>query len=307
MEGTLGTPPQAKRRPLLSSTPPIGVSSLVGEVAPLSLYRPSSFPPFRHKFFRRSVSRRLILILLLRSGVHPNPGPPHVPPHSILQWNCNGLHGAAEALNDYLSTKQVKIACLQETKLRSSSRDPKFPGYSILRRDRPGDRMGGGLAFLIHHSIAYTPINTSFANSDPHLELQGINVVINNVALSVFNVYCPPSSSCTPRYRPDISNIVANSPRDCLIVGDWNAHSGAWCSAWDDERGEHLADAIDNSDLCVLNQDCHTRLPRGDNQRPSSPDISLISAHLVVEVDWSVSTELSSDHLDPKPSTASPS
>ena len=42
-----------------------------------------------------------------------------------------------------------------------------------------------------------------------------------------------------------------------------------------------------------------TRIPQGaiNNQRPSSPDISLISAHLALAVAWSVETKLLSDHL----------
>ena len=155
------------------------------------------------------------------------------------------------------------------------------------------------MAFVIHQSVTYTPIDTSFADSDPFLKLHGINVTINDIALSVFNVYVPPASSCPRDYRPNINAIIDNSPRDCLIVGDWNAHSEAWCSAWDDDRGEHLAEAIENSDICILNEDHHTRIPTGanNNQRSSSPDISLISAHLAVAVTWSVSTNLSSDHL----------
>ena len=84
-----------------------------------------------------------------------------------------------------------------------------------------------------------------------------------------------------------------------MILGDWNAHHSAWHSPWDDNRGDKIADVIENSDLCVLNEDSHTRLPTGanNNQRASSPDVSLISAHLALSVDWSVSLDLTSDHL----------
>ena len=56
---------------------------------------------------------------------------------------------------------------------------------------------------------------------------------------------------------------------------------------------------IENSDLCILNEDVHTRVPTGtvNNQRASSPDITLISAHLALSVDWSVCTAMTSDHL----------
>ena len=84
-----------------------------------------------------------------------------------------------------------------------------------------------------------------------------------------------------------------------MILGDWNGHHSSWHSPWDDEQGDKLAEAIENSVLCVLNEDCHNCLPTGINnhQRASSPDVSLISAHLALSVDWSVCLDLTSDHL----------
>ena len=184
-----------------------------GERAP---FFSSSLRPFflsrRRQKQKQCFSRRLIVILLIRGGIHPNPGPPSSP-RSVVQWNCNGLFGAADALGRFLHDNEVKLACLQETKLKPTSRDPSLPGYSILRRDRPGGRGGGGLAFAIHHSISFTPIDTSFADSDPFIELQGINVTINDVALSVFNVYVPPASSCPYDYQRHLRPLSSGLPR----------------------------------------------------------------------------------------------
>ena len=95
------------------------------------------------------MSRRLILILLLVSGIHPNPGPsdptrrPRPPPSPpiprVLQININGLNSSKRELAAFLHENNVKIACVQETKLRPNTADPCFPGYALLRRDRPGD------------------------------------------------------------------------------------------------------------------------------------------------------------------------
>ena len=63
-----------------------------------------------------------------------------------------------------------------------------------------------------------------------------------------------------------------------------------------DDQGEHLASEIENSDLSILNQDLPTRLT-GKNQRATSPDISLILAHLALAVSWTTDVKLSSDHL----------
>ena len=258
---------------------------------------PLRWPNFCLSPIRRTLSRILILILLARAGISPNPGPPSPPPCAFIQWNCNGLTGAAERLSQFLHQRSVKVAAIQETKLKPNSRDPKIPGYSLLRRDRPGGGGGGGVALLIHHSVSFTPI--PFSSSDPHLEVVAANVLINRSPFAVINVYCPPASACAASYLPDISAVLDLAQGDSVVLGDWNAHHEAWFSEPEDRRGEALAEAIENSDLCILNQDSPTRIPLGpnNNQRSTSPDISLISAHLALAVTWLAVVHLSSDHL----------
>ena len=194
----------------------------------------------------------------------------------------------------------MKVAAIQETKLKLGSKDPKVPGYTILRRDRPDGRDGGGLAFLVHSSVKFTPIDTSF-NSDPHLELQAISATINGAPIEVYNAYCPPNSSraLPPAYQPDIDVIFDNVQGEALVLGDWNAHHEEWFSPSNDARGEVLEEAIAGSDFCILNLDTPTRLPTGGNnaQRPTSPDVSLVSAGLALAVTWTAEPRLTSDHM----------
>ena len=183
--------------------------------------------------------------------------------------------------------------------MKPNIKDPSIPGYSILRRDRPGAGGGGGVAILVHTSVSYVPIDTSNIIHNDIVEAQGIVATINNAPFSVINVYVPPSSACPRGFQPDVASILACASEDCFILGDWNAHHDAWHSHTDDDRGEHLVDEIESSNFCILNQNQPTRLPQGrnNNQRPSSPDISLVSAHLTLAVSWSTETTMSSDHL----------
>ena len=206
------------------------------------------------------------------------------------------MRGCAKALSEYLHANDVKIACLQETKLKVGSKDPPIPSYTIYRKDRPGGGYGGGVAFLVHHSVCFSPIDVSFAANDQTLELIAINASINNANVAIFNAYCPPSSSCPRAYLPDISAIFDNADGDSLILGDWNGHDSAWYSPIDDDRGAHLVHEIEQSNVSILNKDTPTRLP-GNNQRSTSPDLTLISAHLALAVNWDVDVKLLSDHL----------
>ena len=131
-----------------------------------------------------ALSRLLILLLLFVAGISPNPGPhraprpprpnPSPPIPRILQFNINGLNTSKQEFASYLIENNVKVACVQETKLRPNNPDPSFPGYAFLRRDRPGGG-GGGLAILIHQDIEYSPIDVDdLLSTDNHLEAQAV-------------------------------------------------------------------------------------------------------------------------------------
>jgi hypothetical protein len=89
-------------------------------------------------------------------------------------------------LDAFIRKKQIAIAAIQETFLTTTSSAPNFPDYSIVRKDRPYGR-GGGLTFLVHHSIPFTPVDTSFLQ-DGHTEVLVIKATINHSDLTMFNV-----------------------------------------------------------------------------------------------------------------------
>ena len=105
----------------------------------------------------------------------PHPNPPTANPHAfnLLQLNINGLKGKANELNIFLRDNNIKIAALQETKLDPLSPSPTFKNYTVIRKDR--NQYGGGLAFLIHHSVQYHNLTNPLPN-DPHLEALAIEI-----------------------------------------------------------------------------------------------------------------------------------
>jgi hypothetical protein len=246
-----------------------------------------------------SPAHALILLLLLRSGIHPNPGPPSSSQQSdftFLQLNINGIRKSTTELSNFLNQQSVKVACLQETKLSGKAKTPSISNYAFVRKDRPVGN-GGGLAILIHNSVPFTNIDTShFSAHDPTLELLAICVDVGGSQLDIFNIYVPPASA-NAGYAPDFINLFNQSNNDTLLLGDFNAHHPEWCASLSDARGDSLTAAADSCDLCVLNTNLPTCLPCAGNQALSSPDVSLISSHLVPSVTWSTHTTLNSDHL----------
>ena len=226
----------------------------------------------------------------------PASNPPGADNYAFVQWNVGGIQSSRVELENFLGHHKVKVAALQETKLHASSNTPTFANYTLIRKDRSRNA-GGGLAFLVHHSVTFTHLPTDF-NSDPVLEIQGITATIRGAPLNIFNIYIPPPSSCPGhQLSEDTLEPFFNTDADTLILGDFNAHNGAWFSATQCDRaavrGETIADAINSSDLYLLNQPTPTHpLPT-----PTSPDLSMISAHLATAVEWRTHNALNSDHL----------
>ena len=202
-------------------------------------------------------------------------------------------------LSTLLVRQSIKIACIQETKLSQASTYRDFPGYASVRRDRPGSRGGGGLLILIHHSIKYTPLDTTHLfPRDSVTEHLGVTVTWGNSPINFINIYIPPVSSCPPGFRPDLS-LLLDPTAPTIIMGDFNAHNPAWHSTTLDSaaagRGSAFAESIDDSNLSLLNTDRPTRLPKSGN--PSSPDLTLCSSHFALDATWTPLTTLNSDHL----------
>ena len=241
------------------------------------------------------------------SPLPPSPPPPSPPPTvytplnlgPVLQWNCNGLRGSRLELIQFISKHKVAICALQESKLNPLVPDPHFPGYALLRRDRPGGGAGGGLAFLIREDISFLPLNSdSFFVGDRFTEHLSISVSLGPHPLHIVNLYIPPSTSCPADFTPSLG-LVMSQDTDVLILGDFNAHHQAWFSATRDDRaaarGTQVVGELDSSSLCLLNCDIPTRRPT--NGEPSSPDLSLISAHLATDAHWNPVCALNSDHV----------
>ena len=196
---------------------------------------------------------------------------------------------------------KILICALQETKLKHSSKPLQFKNYTFIRKDRPAQDGGGGVAFLIHNSVSYTEVNTrQFFLQDNTIEHIGIKVKIDEHDLTLLNLYIPPCTSCPADHEVDLQPLLsADYHTDVIVMGDVNGHHESWFSISNDNRatnrGNKISEAIDSSPLTLLNRDLPTRVPTGQN--PSSPDITLISSHISQETCWTPATALNSDHL----------
>ena len=193
-----------------------------------------------------SVPRIVIAILLLRSGLHPNPGPScgglkicHVNVQSL--YMRSHVSDPLEKLDDLsivlCQDYKMDIICLSETWLTQDINNDKIilDGYSLIRRDSGG--MRGGVAIYYNDDMLcseLTDINPTRS--------EVLWVRLRNKTDKVFLGVCyrPPNQSVT-----DIDNFLdelqvsfdaakSMNPDSIVLLGDFNDP----CTNWDSSHNK---------------------------------------------------------------------
>ena len=150
----------------------------------------------------------LFRILLVQAGIESNPFPGQAQQKpattqsfSLVQINICGLRGKMDTLIDYITRNNIFIATVQETLLRPNTTLRLPSWFFIIRADRPADRgKGGGLAFIVHQSVNFETHQLPLM-TDPHLNQHAIVVNTGSTSITIINLYCPPTSSCSLGYQ----------------------------------------------------------------------------------------------------------
>lgn len=75
---------------------------------------------------------------------------------NIFHWNCNGIRNKKTEFFNYLVSKNIHIACLNETKLKDDIR-LSHNQFKIIRLSNPGGGVAkGGVAIVLHKSISFS-------------------------------------------------------------------------------------------------------------------------------------------------------
>lgn len=116
----------------------------------------------------------------------------------MLHWNSNGISNFSnqKQFEILLESKGIHIASLNETFFKSNHK-PYFTNYFIYRNDRI-QTVGGGVALLIHKTIAHTILPLTKTTL---IESISAEIVINNRKIVVTSAYSP---RYTPAFRNDI-------------------------------------------------------------------------------------------------------
>ena len=221
----------------------------------------------------------------------------------IIQWNVDGIKTSAVDLQSLLRQREVDVVLVQESKLSSKDKTPSFPGFSVLRRDRPSGLCRaedkGGVMTLVRSDIPFREVpGIGDERLDPSMEALSVEIRIGvGVGYTITNVYHPPVRSsglgAPSALCPDGLTVSQNH----FIGGDFNCHSPVWDPLQPGDRpGEVLERWMNDHQMECLNDGSATRVNRGTGGR-SAPDISLVHSSRVALSEWEVMDALGSDHF----------
>jgi hypothetical protein len=163
-----------------------------------------------------------------------------------IQWNARGLSKSKlEVFRNLISSTNPEIVLLSETHWTDAF-NVKFKAYHIAKKNRL-NRIGGGVAILIHKSLQFLPLNLKETNS---VEAIGVQVICsNNTPCNFISAYVPKGDCDTD----EIVNLI-NSSNMFVTGGDFNSHHGAWESnARANKAGRSIMDALlQQQNACLI-------------------------------------------------------
>ena len=212
----------------------------------------------------------------------------------VLQWNCRSLYQNRHELLNYLANHNIDILCLQSLG-RDQSDLPHIKGFCFPPLYRRNENKKIAVATYISTKLVFQPI-VSPCPSFAHMSV-AVEIETDTGPLTIVNNYYPQG---VPQVE-DSEWISKLDPKESwLVLGDYNASHPDWGSEICQTRrgGNHLAQHIIDSPLCLLNDGSFTRFPDRDGDSPSSIDISLISSKFLSLTDWyTLNNDLGSDHV----------
>ena len=207
---------------------------------------------------------------------------------TVLQWNCNGIRAHMEDLKLLIAENNPEYICLQETKQNEQQYqiDKNYKTYNEIAMGDHSNK--GGISIAIKKNIPHEKINL-------RTTLHAIALKVHTRKFkSICNIYLPPSETFQ---TDDLTEVFAQLPTPCIVVGDMNAHSPMWHDPRQDNRGRKIEKFLDDNNLTCLNTSGPTYF-RTFDQASSSVDLALITSNKAADYRWEISEELhGSDHF----------
>ena len=216
---------------------------------------------------------------------------------SILQWNCRSILNKESHLLDYLQGHpDIDVLMLQSPSAKANGL-PRIPGFYYppeMGTEHEKERVM--VATYVSMRLTYSPVRTPEASVDSRLITCSVAIPTRgNKRITLVNVYYP--AGVRTEKDADWLKQLDSGRDDWVVAGDFNASHRWWDPGAKPSEGEHLANAILDSNLVILNDGSITRIGY-TGQRNSAIDLTVASASLCSDASWNTGTDnLQSDHL----------
>lgn len=196
-------------------------------------------------------------------------------------------------LVEFLQSHQIDVAVITETHLKPAN-NFRLPHHSLVRLDRTGTQIGGGVAVAIKRGLEYRTLPDLRLST---IEAVGVELSSPDGPLKIIAAYCPTQCRKTDgsslRLKNDLQKLTRWKSK-FIVAGDFNARHALWGNMRANRNGAILAEDLQAGQYVTLHADSPTFYsPAGVG---SSLDIALTNVADVCSTP-SALTELSSDHL----------
>lgn len=124
----------------------------------------------------------------------------------------------------------------------------------------------------------------------------GIRIINTNPSLELYVCYRSPGNTLMKNEWDTIVNNLDNN-KNCILVGDFNAHNQFWNCAKTDLNGERFFQSIDEHDLFVHNSDTQTYINMNQNIK-SNIDLIISTMKIADRINVKIHDETyGSDHF----------
>ena len=161
---------------------------------------------------------------------------------TMAHWNAEGVRLKKPDLQNFLRENSIDVCGIQETHLTTNHRF-FIRGYETYRHDRQ-NRPKGGVAILVRNNIPSIEIARS---EDGDTEYIGVELVLPDKNIQVFNVYSPPDKNIS------LHNIKSNTTH-WIAMGDFNSHSPSWGYSEMNNKGEDVESWAIEQQLILINK-----------------------------------------------------
>lgn len=212
--------------------------------------------------------------------------------YRVIFWNARGVRNKYLELIDLIDTREIDIACINETFLDDNVNLPHASGYNIIRLDKSNH--SGGLMFIIKNTIHFS------IKDYHHTQLFEVGAVTINAPspFNIYLVYCPGGSSdqtlISNHFLTELTELCSSN-LPFFVMGDFNAKHRAWNCVRNNKSGKLLFDFINDNEIFLSYPDTPSYNPASNRKSPSTIDLMISDGRINTCSLHTIET-LSSDH-----------